>query len=112
MIKSYYEEKHKLWSLLFLFLFKISYLPFLVIDDVRRFIVRLKKKTRTRQIGRGVLHTPSPADLSTNHLTNPDTIPRSEFLMKAGLQDSWEHRIAKSTKVMKGRINLTFRLIR
>jgi len=35
----------------------------------------------------------------------------SYLLMKAGLQDGWEHRIAKSTKPMKARVNLTFRLI-
>jgi alkylated DNA repair dioxygenase AlkB len=35
----------------------------------------------------------------------------SYLLMKGGLQDNWEHRIAKSTKPMKARLNLTFRLI-
>lgn len=35
----------------------------------------------------------------------------SFLLMKAGLQECWEHRIAKSTKIMKARINLTFRVI-
>jgi alkylated DNA repair dioxygenase AlkB len=35
----------------------------------------------------------------------------SFLLMKAGLQDNWEHRIAKSTRPMKARLNLTFRLI-
>lgn len=35
----------------------------------------------------------------------------SFLLMKAGLQDGWEHRIAKSAKPMKARLNLTFRLI-
>jgi alkylated DNA repair dioxygenase AlkB len=35
----------------------------------------------------------------------------SFLLMKSGLQENWEHRIAKSTKPMKPRINLTFRLI-
>ncbi|WP_454802925.1 alpha-ketoglutarate-dependent dioxygenase AlkB family protein [Mucilaginibacter phyllosphaerae] len=33
------------------------------------------------------------------------------LLMKSGLQEQWEHRIAKSTKPMKARINLTFRLV-
>lgn len=32
-------------------------------------------------------------------------------LMKAGLQEAFEHRIAKSTKAMKARVNLTFRLV-
>ena len=35
----------------------------------------------------------------------------SLLLMKAGLQEHWEHRIAKSIKPMRARINLTFRLI-
>ena len=35
----------------------------------------------------------------------------SFLLMKAGLQENWEHRIAKSTKLMKARVNLTFRLV-
>lgn len=35
----------------------------------------------------------------------------SFLLMKRGLQEKWEHRIPKSTKVMKPRINLTFRLV-
>lgn len=36
----------------------------------------------------------------------------SLLIMKGDLQVNWEHRIAKSTKLMKSRINLTFRLIR
>ncbi|PAW92277.1 alpha-ketoglutarate-dependent dioxygenase AlkB [Mucilaginibacter sp. MD40] len=35
----------------------------------------------------------------------------SFLLMKKGLQEDWEHRIAKSTRPMKPRINLTFRLV-
>ena len=35
----------------------------------------------------------------------------SFLLMKAGLQENWEHRIAKSAKPMKARVNLTFRLV-
>ncbi|MDP9081985.1 MAG: alpha-ketoglutarate-dependent dioxygenase AlkB [Bacteroidota bacterium] len=35
----------------------------------------------------------------------------SLLLMKAGLQEHWEHRIAKSAKPMKARVNLTFRLV-
>ena len=35
----------------------------------------------------------------------------SFLLMKSGLQEHWEHRIAKSVKPMKGRINLTFRVV-
>lgn len=36
----------------------------------------------------------------------------SLLIMKGDLQINWEHRIAKSSQVMKPRINLTFRLIR
>ncbi|WP_345955946.1 alpha-ketoglutarate-dependent dioxygenase AlkB [Mucilaginibacter sp. PAMB04168] len=36
----------------------------------------------------------------------------SFLLMKAGLQENWEHRIAKSVKPMKPRINLTFRIVK
>lgn len=35
----------------------------------------------------------------------------SLLLMKGDLQKHWEHRIAKSLKPMKGRINLTFRKV-
>ncbi|MGY3211314.1 alpha-ketoglutarate-dependent dioxygenase AlkB family protein [Mucilaginibacter sp. HD30] len=35
----------------------------------------------------------------------------SFLLMKSGLQEHWQHRIAKSTRPMKARLNLTFRLI-
>lgn len=35
----------------------------------------------------------------------------SFLLMKSGLQEQWQHRIGKSAKPMKARINLTFRLI-
>ena len=35
----------------------------------------------------------------------------SFLLMKCGLQENWEHRIAKSIKPMKPRVNLTFRLV-
>ncbi|MXV50144.1 alpha-ketoglutarate-dependent dioxygenase AlkB [Pedobacter sp. HMF7647] len=35
----------------------------------------------------------------------------SYLLMKSGLQEQWEHRIAKSTKPMRPRINLTFRIV-
>jgi alkylated DNA repair dioxygenase AlkB len=36
----------------------------------------------------------------------------SFLLMKAGLQEHWEHRIAKSPRAMKERINLTFRVVK
>ncbi|SHF99413.1 alpha-ketoglutarate-dependent dioxygenase AlkB family protein [Chryseobacterium sp. OV279] len=35
----------------------------------------------------------------------------SLLIMKGDLQQNWEHRIAKSVKSMKPRINLTFRLV-
>jgi len=36
----------------------------------------------------------------------------SFLLMKAGLQEMWEHRIAKSAKAMGPRVNLTFRVVK
>ncbi|WP_317174662.1 alpha-ketoglutarate-dependent dioxygenase AlkB family protein [Chryseobacterium antibioticum] len=36
----------------------------------------------------------------------------SLLIMKSDLQLNWEHRIAKSVKMMKPRINLTFRLVK
>jgi alkylated DNA repair dioxygenase AlkB len=36
----------------------------------------------------------------------------SFLLMKAGLQEMWEHRIAKSAKAMGPRVNLTFRIVK
>lgn len=36
----------------------------------------------------------------------------SFLLMKAGLQEAFEHRIAKSVRPMKPRINLTFRIVK
>jgi len=36
----------------------------------------------------------------------------SFLLMKAGLQETFEHRVAKSTKPMKARVNLTFRVVK
>ncbi|MDB4922314.1 metallophosphoesterase [Mucilaginibacter sp.] len=66
------------------FLFKISYIPFLLIDDVRRLILAIKN----RIFRRGVSHTPlshtPQSDISISHTPLP-AIPRSEFLMKAGL---------------------------
>jgi alkylated DNA repair dioxygenase AlkB len=36
----------------------------------------------------------------------------SFLLMKAGLQEAFEHRIAKSVRPMKARVNLTFRIVK
>jgi alkylated DNA repair dioxygenase AlkB len=36
----------------------------------------------------------------------------SFLLMKAGLQEAWEHRVAKSVKPMRARVNLTFRVVK
>ena len=35
----------------------------------------------------------------------------SLLMMKAGLQEAFEHRIAKSTRPMRARVNLTFRVV-
>jgi predicted MPP superfamily phosphohydrolase len=50
-----------------LMIVKVTFLPFVLTDDIRRLIVRLKRKP---------VSTKEPAK---------NTIPRSEFLMKAGL---------------------------
>ncbi len=49
---------------------KITFLPWVIIDDIRRLIIRLKKATK------------KPSKTSS---TEKETIPRSEFLMRAGL---------------------------
>jgi len=68
------------------FLFKISFVPFIAIDDLRRLFISIKKRIVTR---RGVLHTPMimPGQTATSTAPpkNIPDIPRSEFLMKAGL---------------------------
>ena len=68
------------------FLFKISFVPFIAIDDLRRLFLSVKKRIATR---RGVLHTPSDPPTQTATTPTPpqniSDIPRSEFLMKAGL---------------------------
>lgn len=49
-----------------------------------------------------------------NHHQSRHSIPLphgSLLLMKGDLQEHWEHRIAKSSKLMKERINLTFRKV-
>ncbi|WP_295801853.1 metallophosphoesterase [Mucilaginibacter sp.] len=65
------------------FLFKISFVPFIAIDDLRRLFISIKKRIAMRK---GVLHTPSETtSLQTAPPKNIPDIPRSEFLMKAGL---------------------------
>ncbi|MFA6086846.1 metallophosphoesterase [Mucilaginibacter sp.] len=56
------------------FLFKLSFLFVIFIDDIRRGIIYLTRKNKQPV-------TPLPAQAQTK----PDAIPRSEFLMKAGL---------------------------
>jgi len=55
-----------------LMIVKVTFLPFVLADDIRRLLVELKRKKT------------SPAAPSTTK-TDKDAIPRSEFLMKAGL---------------------------
>jgi predicted MPP superfamily phosphohydrolase len=57
-----------------IFLFKLCYIPFLLIDDLRRVLIVLKNHFKKQQ---------GPAQRVTAPKAN--TIPRSEFLMKAGL---------------------------
>jgi predicted MPP superfamily phosphohydrolase len=56
------------------FIFKVSFLIFVFADDVRRWITYLLRKGK-----RAAMPAPAAAE------GNPDAIPRSEFLMKAGL---------------------------
>jgi len=55
-----------------LLIFKLSYIPFLLIDDLRRLIISIKAKNK-----KPVTTTDLPAGV--------EAIPRSEFLVKAGL---------------------------
>jgi predicted MPP superfamily phosphohydrolase len=54
-----------------LMLAKICVLPFILIDDARRYIIRYKRKHQPKQ--------------NTETIAKGDAIPRAEFLMKAGL---------------------------
>lgn len=51
-----------------LMIIKVTFLPFVLIDDIRRLIVRWKRKP-----------------VKVTNADDTETIPRSEFLMKAGL---------------------------
>lgn len=58
---------------------KILFLPFILVDDIRRLTLYRKRKKRALApalIAQPTVTTPQPA---------PDAIPRSEFLIKAGL---------------------------
>ncbi|SDE44852.1 hypothetical protein SAMN05216464_106175 [Mucilaginibacter pineti] len=61
-----------LMAFFLVFLGKISFLPFLFIDDVRRLLIWNRARKKQPAV--------SPAVMSV-----PNSIPRSEFLMKAGL---------------------------
>lgn len=58
-----------LFGFALIFMFKVSYLLFIFIDDIRRWVTALFKKK----------------DQVAAAETNAETIPRSDFLMKAGL---------------------------
>jgi len=65
------------------FLFKISFVPFIAIDDLRRLIISIKDRISIR---RGASPTPSQTiPVQPAPPKNIPDIPRSEFLMKAGL---------------------------
>jgi predicted MPP superfamily phosphohydrolase len=73
------------------FIFKICFLFFIFIDDIRRGIIYLFKKNR------------QPAeDTSAVTENNADTIPRSEFLMKAGLLSGIVPLVAIKLSMSKG----------
>jgi predicted MPP superfamily phosphohydrolase len=52
---------------------KVTFLPFVLIDDIRRVIIWVKRRAET------------PKTIATSNEPKADAIPRSEFLMKAGL---------------------------
>ncbi len=56
---------------------RLCFLPFMVIDDVRRLVIRLSGRSGQKAVKPGPTPVPSA--------TQPAAIPRSEFLMKAGL---------------------------
>jgi predicted MPP superfamily phosphohydrolase len=58
---------------------RVCVLPFLFIDDIRRVFLRLKRNTKT------IKRSEDTATATATSTTNQDNIPRSEFLVKAGL---------------------------
>jgi predicted MPP superfamily phosphohydrolase len=73
------------------FIFKISFLFFIFIDDIRRGIVYVFRKSK------------QPAtDTPTVAQNNTDAIPRSEFLMKAGLLSGIVPLVAIKLSMSKG----------
>jgi len=77
-------------ALLFLFfivfIFKIFYVLFILIDEARRFIRYLVRKNRKPLADPTRPATATPSETSTSKETTTfGSIPRSEFLMKAGL---------------------------
>jgi predicted MPP superfamily phosphohydrolase len=55
-----------------LFIGKLTFLPFLLIDDIKRLLAWRKNRFKNQSV-------------THNTLVPPDAIPRSEFLLKAGL---------------------------
>lgn len=55
------------------FMFKVCYLPFILADDIRRLIVSLSKRNKR------------PEPFTQTNAPKMAAIPRSEFLMKAGI---------------------------
>ncbi len=75
-------------ALLFLFfivfIFKIFYVLFILVDDARRFVIYLIQKNKTPETTATATAT-NPATATTKETALFGSIPRSEFLMKAGL---------------------------
>ncbi len=74
------------------FVSKISFLPFLFVDDIRRVLIRLSRKRKVK----------NPGELKAVTDTN---IPRSEFIVKAGLAVA---AIPLASLSWGGRLLLTF----
>ncbi|RYU90372.1 metallophosphoesterase [Mucilaginibacter terrigena] len=72
------------------FIFKFSFLFFVFIDDIRRGVIYLFRKNK------------KPATDTPLTENNPDAIPRSEFLMKAGLLSGFVPLVAIKLSMSKG----------
>ena len=65
-------------------IFKVCFVPFILVDDIHRLIIAAKNRIKKQTDGRGVSHTPA-VENGIHETKSTPSIPRSEFLMKAGL---------------------------
>jgi predicted MPP superfamily phosphohydrolase len=74
-----------------IFMFKVCFLLFIFIDDIRRWLTYFFRKNE-----------PQPAVVPVTQQSKPDAIPRSEFLMKAGLLSGIVPLVAIKLSISKG----------